>query len=89
MNGRLIGPKRMILKIAETWATVNNIYVVKTAERGPRTVDVELNVQGDVTQYNRGALLGTLRVLDAVDPRVDAEEFPNGSTRFTVTWTAP
>lgn len=89
MNGRLIGPKRMIMRMAETWASLNNVYVVKTADRGQREVEVEINVAGEVTQYSRGALLGTLHALDAKDPRVDAVELPNGGTRFNVVWSAP
>jgi uncharacterized protein (TIGR02265 family) len=89
MNGRLIGPKRMIMRMAETWSTLNNIYVVKTSDKGQRAVEVEVNVSGEVTQYNRGALVGTLHALNTTDPRVDATELPDGGTRFTAMWSAP
>lgn len=81
---RLLGPRRSLVRAAEMWRTANDIYVVTTEDRGPKSVAVGLNVAGELTPYNRGILLGVCGLL-GLSATVDAQEHAGGVT-YVVSW---
>ncbi len=81
---KLTGPKRSLIASAEAWGTANNIYVVTTEDKGPKSVEIHLNVAGELTPYNRGILLGVVGKL-GIKATVDTRERSNGVT-YVVNW---
>ena len=86
MVARLIGPKKMLLKMADNWRTTNNFYVATATERSPKHVELELNVGGAVRPFNAGVLGRVLEVMGVTTGRVDTRDL-GGRSHFSITWT--
>ena len=82
---KLAGPKRSLIKAAETWAIANTVYKVRTEEKGASRVEVHVNVGGEVAPYNRGVLLGALGKLSVRDGKVEQRDELDGVT-YVITW---
>lgn len=85
MVARMLGPKKMLMKMADNWRTVNDFYVATCTARGDKQVEIQLNVGGVVRPFNSGVILQMFEVIGIAGCKVDATDF-GGGTRFSVTW---
>jgi uncharacterized protein (TIGR02265 family) len=85
MIARLLGPRKMLMKMADNWRTVNDFYVAKSTAVNDRHVDIELNVGGVVRHFNTGVIQRMFETIGITTCVVVTREVPAG-TQFTVTW---
>jgi uncharacterized protein (TIGR02265 family) len=85
MIARLLGPRKMLMKMADNWRTVNNFYISKSTAVGDRHVEIELNVGGVVRHFNTGVILQMCGKIGVTSCTVDTREVPDG-THFSVKW---
>jgi uncharacterized protein (TIGR02265 family) len=85
MLARMVGPQKMLLKMTDNWHAANNFYQGTCVARGPRQVDITLNVGGVSRLFNVGIMSRMLEMIGAKNGNVASHEAPPGS-HFTVTW---
>lgn len=85
---RLLGTKRGIMKVADSFRTADNVTAVEVQDTGPKSANVRIIVPGgvDVPAYTQGIFLEGLLLLGAKEPRVDFKPDERGGS-FDVSWT--
>jgi uncharacterized protein (TIGR02265 family) len=83
---RMVGTRRALLRMMESYATADNVTTIKAMERGPKCVDLEFNSAFGVPTYVRGVLLEAMPLLGAREPKVEFQVAPSGATVFTASW---
>jgi uncharacterized protein (TIGR02265 family) len=86
MFARVVGPKQVLMTMAEKWRSANNFYVATSIDRGPKHVEINLNVGGAIRHFNSGVLEEVLVAMGITTGRVETADI-DGHSRFTVTWT--
>jgi uncharacterized protein (TIGR02265 family) len=84
---RMLGPRRALLRIMESYRTADNVTTIKATERAPNCVDLEFNNAFEVPTYVRGLVLEAMPMLGAREPKVEFRLLPSGVTVFTASWT--
>ena len=83
---RMVGTRRALLRMMESYRTADNVTTIKATERGPQCVDLEFNSAFGIPSYVCGVLLEAMPMVGARDPRVEFRLEPSGATVFTATW---
>lgn len=83
---RLLGPRRALLRMADSMATADNFTQVKPQDLGPRQVRLHFNHSYGVTAYQRGLLSELMALVGAKDHRVDLAHGEGDEVSYTVTW---
>lgn len=85
MFARVVGPKQVLMTMADKWRSTNNFYVATSIERGPKHVEINLNVGGAIRHFNSGVLEEVLVTMGITTGRVETADL-DGHSRFTITW---
>lgn len=85
---KLLGPRKALLQIAESYKTSDNITKVTTYELSPTHVKLSFNSVGGVPTYVRGLLLEAIDVLKVKNGVITFLERADGGTDFEVKWDA-
>jgi uncharacterized protein (TIGR02265 family) len=86
IGGKMMGPRRVLLRMADNFQTADNFTRVAVSEPGPDAVDLVITPDGGVPDYFRGLFSEVLIKLGSAAHAVDFEAVPGG-TRFHVRWT--
>ena len=81
---RVLGTKRGLMKVADSFRSADNVTTVEVADTGPKNANVRIIVPGGLRypSYTQGIFLEGLTLLGAKQPRVALK--PDGS--FDVSW---
>lgn len=83
---KLLGPRKALLQIAESYKTSDTITKVTTAELSPTHVKLSFNSVGGVPTYVRGLLAEAMDVLKVKNGVITFLERADGGTDFEVKW---
>ncbi|MGV3624014.1 MAG: DUF2378 family protein [Archangium sp.] len=83
---KLLGPRKALLQIAESYKTSDNITKVTTQELSPTHVKLSFNSVGGVPTYVRGLLREAMHALKVRDGGITFLERADGGTDFEVKW---
>lgn len=85
---KLLGPRKALLQIAESYKTSDTITKVTTHELSPTHVKLSFNSVGGVPSYVRGLLMEALDALKAKNGVITFLDRADGGTDFEVKWTS-
>lgn len=85
---KLLGPKRALLRIAESYKTSDNITQVTTTEVGPTHVKLSFNTVGGCQTYVRGLLSEAMVTMNVKQSDITFSERVDGGTDYDVKWSA-
>ena len=86
MFARVVGVKQVLMTMVDKWRSTNNFYVASSIDRGPKHVEINLNVGGAIRHFNSGVLEEVLTTMGITTGRVETADI-DGHSRFTITWT--
>ena len=84
---RMVGPRRALLRVMESYRTADNITTITATERGPKCIALEFNSAFEIPTYVRGLLLEALPLLGGHEPKVEFRTLPSGATVLSASWT--
>jgi uncharacterized protein (TIGR02265 family) len=82
---RVVGPKKSLMTMADKWRATNNFYVATAVDRGPKHVDIMLNVGGAIRHFNAGIMERVLQMMGVTTGRVETTDV-GGHSLFSITW---
>ncbi len=83
---KLLGPKRALLRIAESYRMSDNITQVTTTDMGPTHVRLSFNTVGGCQTYVRGLLLEAMATLNVRPGEITFIDRADGGTDYDVKW---
>jgi uncharacterized protein (TIGR02265 family) len=83
---RLLGPRRMVLRLPHMLASGDNYTNAEVVERGPCHYEMRMNSAVEAPGYAEGIIEALLRLSGAQAPRVRVLEKGHGSTLFELQW---
>ncbi|QSQ20766.1 DUF2378 family protein [Pyxidicoccus parkwayensis] len=85
---RLLGPRRLVLRIPQTLRATDNYTEVELLERGPTTYEMKMNSVVEPPGYVESLFESLLRVGGAESPKVSRIHVDPGtpSTTYQLTW---
>ncbi len=86
MVARLLGPRRALLRLADSYSTADDMTKVYGSEKGERHVELLFNDIDQMPTYVRGTLSEALLLLGVQAHDISFELRADGYTRFDVTW---
>lgn len=88
---RMMGPRRAVTRLAESFRQSDDFTQVEVRELGPQKTLVRFTVPGGLPYpwYTEGVLLEGLALLGAKSPAVEVQAATGDSTDFIVSWAEP
>lgn len=87
---RMLGHRRAVTKLAESFKSADNVTTVEVLETTPTRARVRYTVVGGLRfpTYSEGVLVEGLERLGAKSPRVEHAVEPGGAVVYVMTWAA-
>lgn len=85
---KLMGPKKALLRVAESYKMSDTITKVDTQELGPTHVKLSFNSVGGVPTYVRGLLQEAMTTLNVKNGAITYLERADGGADFDVKWSS-
>lgn len=86
MVARILGPKRALLRMADTFSSADSITKVTAEAKSDRQVELHFTEVGAIPTYVKGILSEALLQLGVKDHTVSFKAHPHGGATFDVTW---
>lgn len=86
---RLLGPRRMVLRLPQTLRSTDNYTEAELVEKGPTTYEMRMNSVPDAPGYAESLFEAILRVAGAESPQVMKTQVEAEHTTYLLTWTEP
>jgi uncharacterized protein (TIGR02265 family) len=87
IGARLMGPRRALLRMAESFKSGDTSTTIVATEPGPQMVDILVTPDGGVPEYFRGLFSELLVQIGVVANQVEFRPSPYGGRVFRVSWT--
>lgn len=84
---RLLGPRRLVLRLPQTMRANDNYTEAELVERGPTTYEMWMNSVLDAPGYAEALFEALLRIGGAEAPRVTRTDVTAESSTYLLTWT--
>ena len=81
---KMLGPRRALLRIGETWATAGDAYRITITEKSPREIEALAEGVGDLAHYYKGVFHESM-LLIVPACALQMEPLANGRCRYTFT----
>lgn len=88
IGARLMGPRRTLLRMAESFKSGDTSTTIIATEPGPGMVDILVNPDGGVPAYFCGLFSELLNLIGVVSNQVEVRTSPYGGSVFRVSWSA-
>jgi uncharacterized protein (TIGR02265 family) len=82
---RLIGPRRAMLRTSK-YRSIDNFTKATARELAPNLIEIRYEAIGGIPQFAQGAMIATLRAVNAKDPKVEITEFDGSNCVFRASW---
>lgn len=83
---RLLGPRRALLQIMDSYRSADNITQVTVKELAPNHLQLAFNTVGGAPTYVEGLFFGLMKVMNIKDGAVTFVTSPDGGAVFDVRW---
>ncbi|MFY1827282.1 TIGR02265 family protein [Myxococcus fulvus] len=83
---RLLGPRRLVLRLPQTLRATDNYTEVQLVERSPTEFEMRMNSVLDCPGYSEALFENMLRVGGAESPQVTTLSVEEGHTTYLLTW---
>lgn len=84
---RLLGPKRLLYRLAHSWRSGNNFIETRITELAPNKFEVWVNQVGTHPEFSQG-VIATAQRLAGNEVQVKILEFNKPACRYEVSWRA-
>jgi len=83
---KLLGPRRALGRMSQTFRAANNYNQAKLEELGPSHFRLWVNEVGVSPHFIAGTVVGTLKAAGAASPRVEIAEFDGQQCTYAITF---
>jgi uncharacterized protein (TIGR02265 family) len=83
---QLLGPRRVLSRVQQSFRSGNNYTEVQMVELSPTHLELRVNEAGPTRYLVQGALLAGTRACGVPDAKVQLRSFTAEDVTFDVTW---